>query len=89
MIDSEDCYSVSSADLSRRVWICRVEHIVAWVLRGATWDDGQDDASSDGRLKLTRFRAGTASELVFDDPERLREWASAGGPWRNTRPKSV
>lgn len=79
---------VSNGESSRRAWICRVEHIVAWVLRGASWDSGQGNATAGNALKLTRFRAGTANEFIFDGPEELREWASAGGPWQHAPPES-
>lgn len=85
-IDSDDAYSVVDALTEQTVWICRVEHIVAWVMRGAKFGDGRNARPAEGALRLTRHRSGTQTEYAFDNPEALRAWASAGGPWGSEVP---
>lgn len=80
-IDHDDAYKVLDPESQEYAWICRVEHLVAWVLRGAGWDSGQSSADPSDSLKLERHRAGSVSEHSFKNPEALRSWASAGGPW--------
>jgi hypothetical protein len=86
-IDPDDCYSVTG-ESGGRAALCRVEHIVAWVLRGAVWqllDDtaAAQSAAGDEQIVLTRHRSGEAIAETFSTPEELRAWASAGGPWGN------
>lgn len=76
-IDPEEHYEVVG---DQRVKICRVEHIVGWVMRGAKWQDGTT-AQVDAQLTLIRKRSGLEITDVFGSPEALRAWASAGGPW--------
>jgi hypothetical protein len=86
-IDPADHFVVRSADRSRSAALCRTEHIVAWVLRGAPWqverpwELDQVDRAADGPLVLERVRAGESIEREFDDAEALRAWAAAGGFW--------
>lgn len=80
-IDSEDAYKVLDPSSDEHAWICRVEHLVAWVLRGAGWDSGLSEADPDAPLLVERHRAGTTTEYSFENLEALRSWASAGGPW--------
>ena len=52
--------------------MCRLEHIIPWVMRGGGWD---------GPLVLTRHRMGHEVMDEFGSAEELRAWASAGGRW--------
>lgn len=67
--------------------LCRSEHIVAWVMRGAQWqlerpwEVAAEQRAANGPIRLVRHRSGVVSEREFDDPEALREWASRGGFW--------
>ena len=76
-IDREDHFEVVGAGA---VKLCRVEHIVAWLLRGARWADGSS-AGEDQSLMLVRRRSGAEMTESFDSPQALRVWASAGGHW--------
>jgi hypothetical protein len=86
-IDLADSYVVQAADGTQTASLCRTEHLVAWVMRGAQWqlerpwEVDAADRSAAGPVKLLRRRAGTLRELEFDDVEELRKWASAGGFW--------
>ena len=76
-IDPDDHFEVVG---EQSVKLCRVEHIVAWVMRGARWKDGTP-AGDGSALSLIRRRAGTEISEQFESPEGLRAWASAGGHW--------
>ena len=65
-LDPADCFVVEGTGL------CRLEHIVAWVLRGG---------APEGPLTVTRHRMGHEVVDSFDSAEELRAWASAGGRW--------
>lgn len=80
-IDRDDAYKVVDPASDEFAWICRVEHLVAWVMRGAGWDSGTSSAGAEAPLALERHRAGATTTHEFDNPEALRAWASAGGPW--------
>ena len=66
VLDPADCFVVEGTGL------CRLEHIVAWVLRGG---------APEGPLTVTRHRMGHEIADEFPDAEALRAWASAGGAW--------
>ena len=76
-IDPDEHYEVVGV---ASVKLCRVEHIVAWVMRGARWKDGTPSGASEP-LELIRRRAGSEINERFESPEELRAWASAGGHW--------
>jgi hypothetical protein len=76
-IDPEEHFEVFGEET---VKLCRVEHIVGWVMRGARWKDGTPAVPGES-LTLVRRRAGAEITEVFETPEALRAWASAGGPW--------
>ena len=86
-IDAADHFVVRSADRGRSAALCRTEHIVAWVLRGAPWQVERPweldpaERAADGPLVLERVRAGETIEREFADAEELRAWAAGGGFW--------
>lgn len=86
-IDAAECFIVRDAVGPNTAHLCRLEHIVAWVLRGADWqlerpwDVPEAERNATGAVNLERVRAGAASITEFDDVDALRRWASAGGPW--------
>lgn len=86
-IDAADHFVVTSPDGSSRAALCRTEHIVAWVLRGAAWQVERPwevepaERSAAGPVRLVRVRSGETLEREFADPDELRAWASAGGFW--------
>lgn len=84
-VDPGDAYKVIDPDGDDFAWVCRVEHIVAWVLRGAGWDSGTANAADDAPVALERHRAGETTAYSFENPEALRAWASAGGPWASAK----
>ncbi len=69
-LDPADCFVVAGPGEGKGAGLCRLEHIVAWVLRGGCWE---------GPLLLTRYRMGHEIVDSFDSAEALRAWASAGG----------
>lgn len=78
---------VHGSGAGEAAFLCRVEHIVAWVLRGAPWqlerpwEAAPEDRVAHGALVLERHRAGEKVTYKFESPEELRAWASRGGPW--------
>ena len=82
-IDPDDSYLVRSDDGDGQAAICRTEHIVAWVMRGAGWqsDTPWEAGNATGAVTLVRRRAGEEIVEQFESPEGLRAWASAGGHW--------
>lgn len=86
-IDPSDHFLVRAIGGDGTAYLCRSEHIVAWVMRGAQWqferpwEIDADDRSAAGRVKVERVRSGTVIEREFDDAEGLRAWASAGAFW--------
>jgi len=86
-IDPSDSFQVRSDDGEGTAFLCRTEHIVAWVLRGAPWqlerpwDHPEEERNARGAVVLERRRAGLTVTTKFDDLEALRSWASAGGAW--------
>jgi hypothetical protein len=86
-IDSADHFEVSQLDGEKQAFICRSEHIVAWVMRGAAWqferpwELAESERSASGAIRATRVRAGERIVRDFDSPEELRKWASAGAFW--------
>lgn len=86
-IDPSDHFEVLAADGEGRASLCRSEHIVAWVMRGAQWQFDQpweiepQARAATGALKVKRVRSGQIIERDFASPEELRAWASAGAFW--------
>ncbi len=86
-IDLADHFEIRDLAGAGQAFLCRSEHIVAWVLRGAGWQferpweiDPERRAAS-GRLLLIRRRAGEELSREFENIDALKEWASAGGFW--------
>jgi hypothetical protein len=92
-----DAFALTGGDPGERASFCRLEHVVAWVLRGATWDPAgsvarrpaelpercsQCDASAPA-LVLVHHRLGSEVIDGFCSIEHLRAWCSAGGRWRS------
>jgi len=69
-LDPADCFVVGGG--GDTTGLCRLEHIVAWVLRGG---------APEGPLTVTRHRLGHEVVDEFASAEDLRAWASAGGRW--------
>jgi hypothetical protein len=86
-IDLSDHFVVAAKDAEASAYLCRAEHIVAWVMRGAAWqlerpwevDPGE--RSANGAVEVERVRSGTMIRREFPDAEALRAWASAGAFW--------
>ncbi|MFT4048365.1 MAG: hypothetical protein QM648_00845 [Solirubrobacterales bacterium] len=89
-IDLADRFVISSSDGAGEAQLCRVEHIVAWVLRGAPWqlerpwESAAEDRAATGPIELARIRGDERIERSFDSPDELCRWASAGGLWGET-----
>lgn len=86
-IDVADFFEIRAKDGAGSAFLCRTEHIVAWVMRGAEWqlerpwEVAEVDRRASGPLTLVRGRSGEATERTFEDTEALRKWAVAGGFW--------
>lgn len=86
-LDPEDCFIVRSVDSDASAGLCRSEHIVAWVLRGAAWQTERpweidsDSLKAAGAVEVVRRRAGEEVVRAFADVDSLRQWASAGAFW--------
>lgn len=86
-LDSNNMYLAHDSSSARSAGLCRVEHIVAWVMRGAEWqvekpwELAPDERTAEGEIELLRRRDGTETTTAFESPDALRQWASAGGPW--------
>ena len=88
--DVEDGFRVSEGE--RRAVFCRLEHVVPWAIRGATWEQGpatDDDAlgacawcSEPARVLLVRSRGEHRVHDGFCGVAHLLEWAKAGGRYR-------
>jgi hypothetical protein len=71
-LDPDDCFRVVGQGEGDPAGFCRLEHIVAWVLRGA------DPVPP---LTLTHHRLGHEIVDEFGSVDELRAWASGGGRW--------
>jgi hypothetical protein len=86
-VDPADHFVVSQPTGDKQAFICRSEHIVAWVMRGAEWqvarpwELAKDELVASGAVRVTRVRAGEEIIRDFESTEELRKWASAGGFW--------
>ena len=86
-IDPSDHFLVRASDGDGFAYLCRSEHIVAWVMRGAQWqferpwEIDAEERSATGAVKVERARSGELIERAFADTEELRAWASAGAFW--------
>jgi hypothetical protein len=86
-IDPSDHFVIRAIGSDGTAYLCRSEHIVAWVMRGAQWqferpwEIDADDRSASGGVKAERARSGETIEREFDNAEDLRAWASAGAFW--------
>jgi hypothetical protein len=78
---------VRAVDAEGSAYLCRSEHIVAWVMRGAQWQfesPWEVDAevrSATGGVRVERARSGEIIQRSFKNTEELRAWASAGAFW--------
>jgi hypothetical protein len=86
-IDPSDHFVVRAIEGEGRAYLCRSEHIVAWVMRGADWqferpwEIDSDARSANAAVKVERARAGETITKEFASAEDLRAWASAGAFW--------
>lgn len=86
-IDGNDCFEIRGQGPDQFAHLCRSEHVVAWVLRGAQWqlekpwEAAKEDLAADGSLHLIRHRDGESITRDFANAEDLRAWASAGAFW--------
>jgi hypothetical protein len=86
-IDIADHFEIRAQGAAGNAFICRSEHIVAWVLRGAQWqvdrpwELAEDDRAANGAVRAIRVRSGESIERSFVDVDELRAWASSGGIW--------
>jgi len=86
-IDPSDHFEVVAAVGDGAAFLCRSEHIVAWVMRGAQWQVERpweldpEARSAAGAVKARRARSGQIIEREFSSAEELRAWASAGAFW--------
>ena len=93
--DVEDAYRVYEPAGDRRAVFCRLEHIVPWAIRGASWEPGPpiddpqlqncsfcDAALADAHVLLLRSRGEHVIPDGFCGVQHLLEWAKQGGRYQ-------
>jgi ribosomal protein L24E len=91
----EDGYRVYEPAGDRRAVFCRLEHVVPWAIRGASWEPGTriDDAPlqscsfcgaelTDAHVLVLRSRGEHVVPDGFCNVEHLLEWAKSGGRYQ-------
>ncbi len=95
-LNADDAFGLTGLGEGERAGFCRLEHVVAWVMRGATWDRAGSSATrpaeppercseceaAPASLVLVHHRLGRAVADGFCSLEHLRAWSAAGGRWR-------
>jgi hypothetical protein len=75
---------------------CRLEHVVPWAMRGASWDVGVADGRwqmagncaecgqplGDTGVELVRHRGEHRIRDAFCSTAHLADWAKSGGRWK-------
>jgi hypothetical protein len=94
-VEADDGYRAYEPAGSRRAVFCRLEHLVPWAIRGASWEAG--DTVDDPRLRecsqcgaeldeahvlLVRRRGDHLVPDGFCNVGHLLDWAKAGGRYR-------
>ena len=97
-VERDDGFRVGEPAGERRATFCRLEHVVAWILKGPHWEPGRiatPDADSglgvcahcgedvgDTRVLLVRHRGEHRIGDAFCSLEHLLAWTKRGGRWR-------
>jgi hypothetical protein len=97
-VDPVDGFRLAEHGGNRSAVFCRLEHIVAWAIRGPRWEPGRTlepsvldvvpecarcgAALDAGYLVLVRHRGEHRIPDAFCSIEHLLAWAKAGGRWR-------
>lgn len=96
----DDGFRASAPAGDRQALFCRLEHVVAWGIRGARWEPGIDavaaedavtrcafcdTALEDTHVLLVRSRGEHRIPDGFCSVDHMVEWAKAGGRWARPR----
>ena len=94
-VEAGDGYRAYEPAGGRRAVFCRLEHLVPWAIRGASWDPGQpvddprlrtcslcDAELEEAHVLLVRSRGEHLVPAGFCNVAHLLEWAKAGGRYR-------
>ena len=91
----KDGYRAYEPAGNRRAVFCRLEHVVPWAIRGATWEAAEapdrpsqaicswcDRVLEAAHVLLLRSRGEHEVADAFCNVTHLLEWAKAGGRYR-------
>jgi ribosomal protein L24E len=94
-VEAGDGYRAYEPAGARRAVFCRLEHLVPWAIRGASWEAGElvDDpglqtcsfcgaALEEAHVLLLRSRAEHLIPDGFCNVGHMLEWAKTGGRYR-------
>jgi ribosomal protein L24E len=97
-VDKDDGFRVAEPDGERVATFCRLEHVVAWILKGPHWEPGRiagadsdtglgvcahcGEEVAEGRVLLVRHRGEHRIGDAFCSLEHLLAWTKRGGRWR-------
>jgi hypothetical protein len=97
-VDKDDGFRVAEPDGERVATFCRLEHVVAWILKGPHWEPGKIAAAdsdsglgvcahcgedvAEGRVLLVRHRGEHRIGDAFCSLDHLLAWTKRGGRWR-------
>jgi hypothetical protein len=97
-VDKDDGFRLGEPAGERRAVFCRLEHIVAWILKGPHWDAGRiatadvdsalgvcahcGEEVGDARVLLVRHRGEHRIGDAFCSLDHLLAWTKRGGRWR-------
>jgi hypothetical protein len=89
-VDPDDGFRLHQG--ARLAVFCRLEHVVPWAMRGASWIEGEGDrpvpeggcaeCEREATLVLVRHRGEHRIPDGFCSVEHAADWAKAGGRWR-------
>ncbi len=98
-VEVDDGFRAYEPARERRATFCRLEHLVAWAIRGPHWEAGAPgdppgtdlgdicahcgDAVSEVGALLVRHRAEHRIADSFCGVEHLAAWAKSGGRWQS------
>jgi hypothetical protein len=93
-VGPEDGYRATELPAARRAVFCRLEHVVPWSIRGATWEVGGfeeppgltscaecGEPLSEVRVVLVHHRGEHRIADGFCSVDHLARWAKSGGRW--------
>jgi hypothetical protein len=96
-VPDDDGWRAYELGARRTASFCRIEHVVPWSMRGATWEPGAPElppgsdhdsecaacgkALGANRVVIVRHRGAHRIADGFCSVDHMTEWAKAGGRW--------